>query len=206
MKKILWITSVSTAMLFAMTHKEPTQMPKKEIAIKSEPTQQSQGESVVWYERGVAKTAVVDSSMVAEFDRGETLELQTKAVRLKDLSTPSVTVWQVESGSSLTAIKTAKSINTKGVYSPVLRDINGQLRALPGGVIVRLNPDLTPEAAGQWFAERNMTVTRRLEIGKNTFVIASESGMASLELANSLQGVDGVVWAQPEWWQKRVKK
>ncbi len=206
MTKILWITSLSTAMLFAMTHKEPAEVQQKEIAVKSEPTQQSQGESVVWYEKGVAKTAVVDSAMVAEFDRGETLGLHTKAVRLKDLSTLSVTMWQLESGSSLAAVKTAKSINAKGVYSPVLRDANGQLRALPGGIIVRLNPELSPEAARQWFAERNMTVTRKLEIGKNTFEIASESGMASLELANSLQGVKDVVWAQPEWWQKRVRK
>lgn len=207
MKKTLWITILAVApVLMAGSPRVTTETintnPKADRIVSETP---AQGESVTWHEAGVPKTAAIDPELVAEFG-AQTLGMQTKAVKDEKRSGGKVTLWRVDKNGSLSAVKTAKAANAKGVYSPVLRDANGQTRALPGGVIVRLNPELSNEAAAQWLADKNLTVVKMLEIGKNTFVVGSEAGLASLELANSLQNADGVVWAQPEWWQERVKK
>lgn len=209
MKKLLYTIPFAATLLLAGSPKGAVEMPVKQAPAKGEmaaPAPAAQGESVIWYEGGVAQNATIDPELIAEFGGSKTLGKQTKAVEQNDRSGGKVTLWRISEGSTPTVVKSAKTTNPKGVYSPVLRDASGQIRALPGGVIVRLNPNLSSQEAAAWLADQNLTVIRPLEIGKNTFVIRSEAGLASLELANTLQQTEGVVWAQPDWWQERVKR
>jgi ribosomal protein S8 len=74
------------------------------------------------------------------------------------------------------------------------------MRALPGNVIVYFAPDRDEAQVRQWAAGRNLEIVRKLEIGKNAYVIRTEPGLASLETANSLRVSGEVVAAVPDWW------
>lgn len=74
------------------------------------------------------------------------------------------------------------------------------MRALPGGVIVHLDPAWSSEEAESWLLSRNLQPAR--EILPNAFLVPSEPGLAALELANRLRQEQGVVAAMPDWWQE----
>ena len=40
----------------------------------------------------------------------------------------------------------------------------------------------------------------------NGFVVETEPGFPSLELANALAGLDGVVLSSPNWWRERTTR
>lgn len=89
---------------------------------------------------------------------------------------------------------------------PVFRSDEGELMALPGGVVLVLDPGWD-EAAVDAFFERNGIASRRttaLDYVTNGFFIETEPGFASLNLANALVGLDGVVLSSPNWWKEVV--
>ncbi|RYE74722.1 MAG: hypothetical protein EOO80_16670 [Oxalobacteraceae bacterium] len=77
------------------------------------------------------------------------------------------------------------------------------MRALPGNVIVRLDPTWNAAQVDDWLAGNGLTGLRHLPIGGNVLVVASPPGLAALELANRLQLSGKVVSAQPDWWEQR---
>jgi hypothetical protein len=86
----------------------------------------------------------------------------------------------------------------------VFRDSEGgAMRALPGNVIVRLDPAWNASQVRDWLSASGLTELRRLPIGGNVLIVASPPGLAALELANRLQLSGKVVSAQPEWWEQR---
>lgn len=74
--------------------------------------------------------------------------------------------------------------------------------ALPGGVIVSLNPAWSDARCRDWVVAQGSLVRERMKIGGNYYLIASEAGLASLEFANRLRSESGVFAATPNWWRE----
>lgn len=151
-------------------------------------------ESYIWYDGGKPKRVWLDSSVVAEFgNRTEDKSAQagkSEAVRIRRLDDPAA----------------ARGV-AQGQVSPVLRDgAAGRMRALPGNVIVRLDPAWSSAQVDVWLASSGLVKVRQLPIGKNVLVISSPPGLASLELANRLQESGTVVSAQPDWWEQMERR
>ena len=80
----------------------------------------------------------------------------------------------------------------------------GTLRALPGGVIVKLRSGFTQQDAEDWADTNNLTIKR--QISRDTWLIASPPGSACMDLSNNLQDNPDVIEAKPNWWTNLVPK
>lgn len=89
--------------------------------------------------------------------------------------------------------------------TPVYREGNspaGRLMTLPGGVLVKLNPEWTDTQARAWATNKGLSVSQRLNITGNWYLLASTPGNAALELANQLHASGEVLSATPNWWKQ----
>ena len=85
---------------------------------------------------------------------------------------------------------------------PVFRsESGGGLMTLPGGVLLGLDPEWTETQVKDFFSRNNIAEDRWSEIGFliNGFVVETEPGFPSLELANELADQPGVVISSPNW-------
>lgn len=117
-------------------------------------------------------------------------------------------LWKT-SEKGLGSVAVAKSLNSSasGKFSPVFRQSGGaQLLALPGNIIVQLDPTFTDSEAEDFFAKQGLRIERKLEIGKNFFEIQTPSGVSSLNIANSISEKPGVLSSSPNWWREVVAK
>lgn len=87
-----------------------------------------------------------------------------------------------------------------GNYSPVFGAEQGQMRALPGGVVVRLVPALKGAKAEEWFRAKSLSA-KPLSGLPDTYLVATPAGLAALELSKQLDASPDVVKAEPNWWQ-----
>lgn len=97
----------------------------------------------------------------------------------------------------------AKGVGTSG--SPAFRAgarEGSPLMALPGGVVVRFAASLSSAEARAWLVGRGLEIVREMKLSAPTFEIASEPGMASIELARTLLAEPEIVVASPNWWQE----
>ncbi len=88
---------------------------------------------------------------------------------------------------------------------PVFRsESGGGLMTLPGGVLLSLDPGWDRDAVEGFFSRNGITTGRTLELGflANGFLVETEPGFPSLELANALAAQDGVLSASPNWWRE----
>jgi hypothetical protein len=93
--------------------------------------------------------------------------------------------------------------------SPVFRDRaggQGQPRALPGGVIVRLREGTGDAARQALFARHGLQPVREQSGGTGAWLVAAPAGLPSLELANRLYESGDFAGASPNWWQPRTRK
>ncbi len=91
---------------------------------------------------------------------------------------------------------------------PVFRSSSGALMTLPGGVLLVFDPAWGEGETGAFFAANGIGTDRLSPLGAipNGFVVATEPGFASLELANALAGQDGVKLSSPNWWRERTTR
>ena len=85
---------------------------------------------------------------------------------------------------------------------PVFRsESGGGLMTLPGGVLLALDPGWDDAQVGDFFSHNEILTERISELGflRNGFLIETEPGFPSLELANALAGQDGVLISSPNW-------
>jgi hypothetical protein len=75
---------------------------------------------------------------------------------------------------------------------------------LPGGVIVALKTGLPPEQAREQLQAAGLEPLR--QIGEKMWLVQSPVGLASLELAQRLDGDARFDFAQPNWWHPRTTK
>ena len=72
---------------------------------------------------------------------------------------------------------------------------------LPGGVLLALDPDWDEAQVEEFFSENGISSDEvsELEFIENGFLVETESGFPSLDLANDLAGQDGVRISSPNW-------
>lgn len=87
----------------------------------------------------------------------------------------------------------------EGVF-PVLVTGNGAWRALPGGVIVVLVPEMKEAEIDAFFAGINLAQVSKMDFTKNAYFIETEPGVVGLELSNKLAGMEEVELSSPNWW------
>ena len=92
-----------------------------------------------------------------------------------------------------------------GGSEPVFRsESGGELMTLPGGVLLALDPQWDQAQVDDFFDRNGISADRVSELGfiPNGFVVETEPGFPSLELANALADQDGVTVSSPNWWRE----
>ena len=84
---------------------------------------------------------------------------------------------------------------------PVFRDEGGSLATLPGGVLVVLDPDWDQGRVNRFFSANGIKRSRVIQqaFADNAYLVETDPGFPSLELANELAELDGVVLSSPNW-------
>lgn len=184
----------------------------REDAVRPSAERQTPAESYVWYDGDQPRRVWLDPELMAEFDGGRSSGSAVRKAMPKATEVPSrqagVRLWRVPENSAVAA-RNVRTAGGKAKVSPVLRDAPGRdapMRALPGDVIVHLVPAWEEKKARDWLERENLEVVRKLDFGKNVFVVKSEPGLAALELANQLRERDVVIAAMPDWWEQVEKR
>ena len=75
---------------------------------------------------------------------------------------------------------------------------------LPGGVLLALDPEWDKAQVDRFFSDNNISPEQVSELGfiPNGFLVETEAGFPSLDLANSLASQDGVELSSPNWWSE----
>ena len=144
--------------------------------------------SLYYYENGRKKALRVDPGWVADFAAPAKPEPGKPRTPVKRFIGGEKGLETLPSGSS-----------------PVFRDDNGAMRALAGGVVVRLREADVPDARAR-LADAGLLPIRQLDPGGRNWLVASPSGMPSLELANQLHESGKFESATPNWWRPRSLK
>ena len=88
---------------------------------------------------------------------------------------------------------------------PVFRsESGGGLMTLPGGVLLALDPEWDQTMVESFFSRNDIStdLTSELDFLVNGFLVETEPGFPSLDLANALAAQDGVVISSPNWWRE----
>ena len=93
-----------------------------------------------------------------------------------------------------------------GEELPVFRSMSGGLMTLPGGVLLVLDPEWTPAQVQSFFSHNGIKTTgvSELDYAQNGFFVETPPGFPSLELANTLAALDGVLVSSPNWLRELV--
>lgn len=85
---------------------------------------------------------------------------------------------------------------------PVFWSESNQLMALPGGVVLMLDPTWDAAAVDTFMRSNAMDPrdAKAFEGLINSFKVETDPGFPSLRLANSLAGQSGVIVSSPNWW------
>jgi hypothetical protein len=179
----------------------------KQAAGKSGP-QFSQ--SYTWYDGNREQTVWLNPQAVAEFNPGKFSTREAKraddAAQLLPMKRTQrgVRMWKMDNigGKAVSSLATS---NPTGKYSPVFHDgtsSSDRMRALPGNIIVYLNPTWDAATANNWIKSRNLEVVEKLEMGPNIYVIKTAPGLAALTTANEIYLSGEVAAAFPNWWEE----
>lgn len=188
----------------AMGSKPPTQ---SETPATKQPSTAGTGRTVVWHDGSQERTLWRDERLVAEFAAPASTRSAVKAAiptaKQRTIKHGAVRVWELaeDSAAALDAIRGA---NPQARVSPVFRDSEsgGRLRALPGNVIVHLDPSWDDARAQDWARAQGVEILKKLTFGNNIYLIKTDAGLAALETANKLRTTAGVVRATPDWWEE----
>lgn len=172
------------------------------------------GRSYAWYDGDQERQVWLNPRLLAEFSRGAPAGGQVRraypGARAVDAPGLGVRFWELGQGVSPEAASRALNArDPRAGYSPVLHDgpgPSGRKRALPGNVIVYLNPAWDRAAVERWARERDLAIVKKLEIGANVFVLKTGPGLEALDTANRLYRSREVVAAFPDWWLEAVPR
>lgn len=167
-------------------------------------------QAYAWYDGDREQQAWLNPRVVAEFNPGPQGESAMKGAHSGARVLPTkhkqavIRLWQLDNTAE-TAIRSLKASHPQGNYSAVLHDgpaSTGRMRALPGNVIVYLDPQWGEAAVNNWLSTRKLEIVKKLEIGPNIYVIKTGPGLEALETANALYRSGEVKAAFPDWWQE----
>ncbi len=163
-----------------------------------------------WYDGDREQQVWLNPQVIAEFNpspQGES-SLKSADAAAKIMPTKhrqaAVRIWKLRNTAE-NAMRNLKSIYPQGKYSAVLHDgpsSTRRMRALPGNVIIYLDPQWDEAAVSNWLSAHSLEIVKKLEIGPNIYVIKTGPGMEALEIANSLYLSGEVKAAFPDWWQE----
>ena len=171
-------------------------------------------QAYVWYDGDRERTVWLNPQIVAEFNPGPQGESSVKSASASAQVLPvkrsqaAVRLWQMK-GTAATAISSLKTIHPQGKYSAVLQDGpggTGRMRALPGNIVVYLDPQWNQAAVNHWLNLHKLEIVKKVEIGPNIYVIKTGPGLEALTTANALYKSGEVKAAFPDWWQEVVTR
>jgi hypothetical protein len=201
------IRKMLTALLFAIL--------SLNLACASEP-KQAAGQSApltqshVWYDGDREQQVWLNPQVVAEFEPSAQGENSVKSINPSAMVISTkhkhagIRLWQLDN-SDETAVRNLKTVHPQGKYSAVMHDgqsSGGRMRALPGNIIVYLNPQWSEAEVNSWIGTHKLEIVKRLEIGPNIYVIKTGPGLEALNTANALYRSGEVKAAFPDWWQE----
>ena len=96
----------------------------------------------------------------------------------------------------------------EGTSLPVFKSQSGALMTLPGGVVLVLDPDWSQAEVNAFFSSNGIKLDRVEGLGyiDNGYFIETEPGFPSLDLANGLAVLEGVMLSSPNWWTEVTVK
>lgn len=171
-------------------------------------------QSYVWYDGNRERQLWLNPQAVAEFNPGPEGEASVKKINPAATELPtrhpqqSVRFWQMDNTAD-NAARSLRASNPQGRYSAVFHDgpnSAGRMRALPGNIIVYLDPQWSNAIVKQWLSGHKLEVVKKLEIGPNIYLIKTGPGIEALDTANALYRSGEVKAAFPDWWQEVSKK
>ena len=167
-------------------------------------------QAYVWYDGDREQQVWLNPQVVAEFNPGPAGASAMKSVSSGASIVPTphkqagVRLWRLGNTTG-TAIGSLRANHPQGKYSAVMHDAptsTGRMRALPGNIIVYLNPQWDAAAVNTWLSTRKLEIVKKLEIGPNIYLIKTGPGMEALTTANTLYRSGEVKAAFPDWWQE----
>lgn len=153
-----------------------------------------------------AAAASAESYTWHDGDRALEVRLQPDVVLL-DGDVVSRDDWaEVGGNAENAAAQSEDSAAGTGEVLPLYRSDEGGLMALPGGVVLVLDPDWDDAAVASFLGRNGIAADRTtaLDYVTNGFFVETEPGLASLDLANSLVAQSGVELSSPNWWLETV--
>lgn len=170
-------------------------------------------QSYVWYDGDREQKIWLNPQLVADFSQGAgkqtTLGANVAATPVQTRHPQAgVRMWKlggVSATASSAAIQSLQASQPAGKYSPVFHDgasNSASMRALPGNIIVYLDPAWDASAVDAWLKSKKLEVVKKLEIGTNIFVLKTGPGLEALDTANALYKSGEVKAAFPDWWQE----
>jgi hypothetical protein len=171
-------------------------------------------QSYIWYDGDRKQEVWLDPRVVAEFDPSSQGETSVRSINPAALIMPTkhhqmaIRLWQMDNTAN-GAIRNLKARHPNGKFSAVLHDGPsgaGRMRALPGNIIVYLDPQWGTAQVDGWLSAHKLEVVRQLEIGPNIYVIKTGPGLEALDTANALYQSGEVKAAFPDWWQEVIAR
>lgn len=165
--------------------------------------------SYYWYDGTTKRPITLETERWVEFSRAKTTDLTTQSNQsnkhtLLEKNYGNAQLYNrnkaltSKNAHALSLQKEAQQHNEN--YSPIFKDA-GEIKALPGGVIISFKSDWDEQMISQWATQHHLTIVQPLIKSINLWLIHSESGMASLELANKLTEQGEINYASPNWWR-----
>jgi len=118
-----------------------------------------------------------------------------------------IRIWRLDAsteGRTAAAKAMARSLDQASRLMPVFYSSakGGMRMALPGGVLVNFQDDLSDEQIRAWAQEKSLTLVRAQLPQSRLYLFEVEPGLAGLAIAQQLNAEPGIEWAVPDWWRE----
>ncbi len=158
-------------------------------------------QSFRWYDGAQARTVWLDPSAVAEVGAPAGAVSAAVPGAAVERRHGASTVWKLPRAAAADAIARLARAHPQARFSEVLREGPNDAarpRALPGGVLVRLDPAWDAARVDAWLAAHRLNAVRWLPI-PNMLVVDTAPGLEALRVANALFESGEVLAASPDW-------
>jgi len=167
-----------------------------------------------WHDGSRKRTVRLNMEQIIEFNPDTKGQDAVKTIAplaiQKKPGNKAIRIWSIKGSLDAKAtLRKLKSTQPNKRYSEVFQEGvsgSGRKRALPGNVIVHLDPAWDQQRVDDWLAARKLQLVKKLDFGKNILIIKTAAGLASLEKANEIYNSGEVVAAYPNWWKEVSKK
>ena len=152
-------------------------------ATRSEPPAQPEGKTYSWEDGDRTLNVVLQEDLVVQ----KTSEVTAADVVVSKGVVDSIVQKQTSHGADAGPVFKSES--------------GGELMTLPGGILLALDPTWDGTQVEDFFSENGISADQvsELDFIENGFVVETESGFPSLDLANELASHDGVLISSPNW-------